>query len=425
MSSGAISAESERRAVSPGSARRAGGGLVPGRMPVWLILLLGSLSAVGPLSTDMYLPAFPAIDATLGGGPGSAQITLAAWFAGLAVGQFTQGPFSDRLGRRAPLLVGMSIYTLGSIGCALSHGFWGFCAWRFLAALGGSSGMVIPRAIVRDVATGPQGARIMSQLMLVLGVVPILAPTLGGLVLSVASWRWIFWVATIYGVLALATVAWTLPDTLPRERRVRLPPVEVLQRYLTIVSERSFLSNTCVVGGSTFVIFAYLSGAPIAFERILHFSPTQFGILFGVNAFFYILCTQINAALVHRIGVERLLRFGITLLAFAASLFLLLVLTGIAGHGRPAVYVCIPIILLMAAMGFIGPNATVFALASHARHAGSASALLGTLQFGLGSISGTAMGLLSITSLVPMASIIVIGVLGILLANAARPKRQG
>ena len=408
---------------SAGRSLRAGTGLLSGRMPVWLILLLGSLSAVGPLSTDMYLPAFPIIDATLGGGPGSSQITLAAWFAGLAVGQFTQGPFSDRLGRRAPLLVGMSIYTLGSIGCALCPGIWGFTGFRLLAAIGGAAGMVIPRAVVRDVATGPQGARIMSQLMLVLGVVPVLAPTLGGLVLSVASWRWIFWVAAIYGVLSLAAVAWTLPDTLPREKRVRLPPVEVLRRYLTILGDRSFLANTCVVGCSTFVIFAYLSGAPIAFERILQFSPTQFGMLFGVNAFFYILCTQVNAHLVHRIGVERLLQFGIIMLTGAAALFLALVLTGVAGHGRPAVFVCLPIILLMSSMGFIGPNATMFALAAHARHAGSASALLGTLQFGLGSISGTAMGLLSVNSLVPMASIILCGVLGMILANMARPKR--
>ena len=409
-------------ASSAAQARRAGLTLASGRMPVWLILLLGSLSAVGPLSTDMYLPAFPTIDAALGGGAGSAQITLAAWFAGLAVGQFTQGPFSDRLGRRAPLLVGMGIYTVGSIGCATSHGIWSFTVWRFLTALGGSAGMVIPRAVVRDIATGPQGARIMSQLMLVLGVVPILAPTLGGLVLSVASWRWIFWVATIYGAVSLVLVGWVLPDTLPRENRLRLPPVEVLGRYLTILRDRSFLSNTCVCGFATFTVFGYLSGSPIAFERILRFSPTQFGMLFGVNAFFYILATQVNAHVVHRVGMERLLRFGIAMLAVATSVFLVLVLTGVAGPGRPAIYVSLPIIALLAAMGLISPNATVYALTNHARHAGSASALLGTLQFGLGSISGIAMGILRPHSLVPMACILLCGMLGVVLADAARPK---
>jgi DHA1 family bicyclomycin/chloramphenicol resistance-like MFS transporter len=397
--------------------------LATGHMPFWLILLLGSLSAVGPLSTDMYLPAFPTLDATLGGGTGSAQITLAAWFAGLAVGQFTQGPFSDRFGRRVPLLAGMSVYTIASIGCALSHDIASFTVWRLLAAFGGSAGMVIPRAVVRDVATGPQGARIMSQLVLVLGVAPILAPTLGGLVLSVASWRWIFWIATIYGIVSLALVAWKLPDTLPEQNRLRLPPFQVLERYLTILKDRSFLSNTIVCGFASFVVFGYLSGAPIAFERILHFSPTEFGILFGVNAFFYILCTQINAHVVHRLGMERLLRFGIGLLAFAAILFLILVLTGIAGSGRPAIYVSLPIMALLSSLGFISPNATVFALGSHARHAGSASALLGTLQFGLGAISGIAMGLMRPTDLLPMACVILAGTIGLLLAYAARPKR--
>ena len=399
-----------------------GRSLTHGQMPLWMILLLGSLSAVGPLSTDMYLPAFPTLDAAFGSGAGSAQITLAAWFAGLAVGQFTQGPFSDRLGRRLPLLVGMSIYTIGSAGCALSHGLWSFTAWRFIAALGGSSGMVIPRAVVRDVATGPQGARIMSQLMLVLGVVPILAPTLGGLVLSVASWRWIFWIATVYGAISITAVAACLPDTLPVDQRLRLPAIEVLQRYVVIVRDRSFLSNSCICGFATFTIFAYLSGAPVAFERILHFSPAGFGVMFGINAACYILCTQINAHVVHRIGVGPLLDFGIWLLSAAAIVFLALALTGIAGAGRPVAFVSVPIAILMASMGFISPNAAMFALASHARHAGSASALLGTLQFSLGSVSGIAMGLLAANSLLPMAAVICCGAIGINLANASRKR---
>ena len=404
------------------SSAASGRGLSLGQMPLWMILLLGALSAVGPLSTDMYLPAFPTLDAAFGRGAGSAQITLGAWFAGLAVGQFTQGPFSDRFGRRLPLLVGMSIFTLGSAGCALSHELWSFTAFRFIAALGGSSGMVIPRAVVRDVATGPQGARIMSQLMLVLGVVPILAPTLGGLVLSIASWRWIFWIATAYGVVSITAVATCLPDTLPVEQRLRLPAIEVLQRYVNIVRDRSFLSNTCICGFATFTIFAYLSGAPVAFERILHFSPAGFGVMFGINAACYILCTQINANIVHRVGVGALLDFGIWLLTGAALVFLVLVLTGVAGAGQPVAFVSVPIAVLLASMGFITPNAAMFALASHARHAGSASALLGTLQFSLGSLSGIAMGILATNSLLPMAAVVCCGALGITLANLGRKR---
>jgi len=403
-------------------AERVRDSLAPGgALPVWLIILLGALSAVGPLSTDMYLPAFPTIDAQMGAA-GSAQITLAAWFAGLAFGQFSQGPMSDRFGRRVPLLLGMSLYTLASIGCALSHTVVELVVCRFLAAFGGSSGMVIPRAIVRDIATGSQGSRLMSQLMLVLGVVPILAPTLGGLVLTVASWRWIFWVATLYGVLAVALVAWTLPDTLPAANRLRLPPIEVLGRYGTILRERAFLSNACLCGFATFVIFGYLSGAPVAFERVLHFSPPQFGMLFGVNAFFYILASQVNAHLVHRVGMLRLLRFGIGLLTLGVLLFLVLVLTHVAGPDHPAILVAAPIGMIMASLGFISPNGIVFALASHARHAGSASALLGTLQFGLGSVSGLVIEMIPVSGLLPMAGVLAIGTAGVLASAASRPR---
>ena len=391
-------------------------------MPVWLIVMLGALSAVGPLSTDMYLPAFPKLDEALGAGPGSSQITLAAWFAGLAVGQFSQGPASDRWGVFFQLLICMEIYTLGSIGCAVSHDIWSFSACRFVAALGGSAGMVIPRAVVRDVANGNQAARIMSQLMLVLGVVPILAPTLGGLVLAVASWRWIFWVATLYGIGAVLAVRFALPDTLPAAMRLRLSPVEVLLRYLLILRERVFLFNTLIVGCSTFVVFAYLSGSPVVFERVLHFSPPAFGALFGVNAFFYIAGTQLNARLVTRVGTVRMMTAGLASLTLASLVLVLVVVTRLAGPHGVLLATLLPITWLMGSLGFIGPNATVIALGSHARHAGSASALLGTVQFSLGAASGIAMGMFGAVSILPMALVILAGVLGANLANQGRKR---
>ncbi|MBE7211486.1 MAG: multidrug effflux MFS transporter [Gluconacetobacter diazotrophicus] len=389
-------------------------------MPFWLILMLGALSAVGPLSTDMYLPAFPAVERSLGSGTGSAQITLAAWFAGLAVGQFSQGPASDRWGRRAPLVFGMVVYTLGSIGCALAADVWQFSACRFLAALGGSAGMVIPRAVVRDVSAGNQGARIMSQLMLVLGVVPILAPTLGGLVLSVASWRWIFWIAALYGVVMTVVVVLALPDTLPRASRLHLSPVQVLGRYLDIVREKVFLSNSCICGFGTFVIFAYLAGTPVVFERILHFSPTGFGAMFGINAFFYILGTQINARVVTRVGAVRMMTGGLYSLTAGAAALILAAISGLAGPHGPLLATVLPVMWVMASLGFVSPNATILALGAHARHAGSASALLGTIQFSLGALSGMVMGIFSAVSILPMAFVILAGVAGAALADIAR-----
>ena len=389
-------------------------------MPVWLIILLGLLSAIGPLSTDMYLPAFPTLETALGSGGGSAQITLAAWFVGLAIGQFTQGPASDRWGRKAPLVFGLAVYVIGSIGCALSHDLWSFCTFRVLAAIGGSAGMVIPRAIVRDVATGNQGAKLMSQLTLVLGVVPVLAPSLGALVLTVASWRWIFWIATLYGVLALAAVHFALPDTLPRAMRLHLAPVEVLGRYISIFNERVFLANTCICGFSSFVIFAYLSGTPVVFEQILHFTPAGFGLMFGINAFFYIAGTQLNARVVHRVGVARMLGYGIASMTGAALLLNFVVITGLAGAHGSLMAAVLPIMWVMASLGFLTPNAVVLALTAHARHAGSASALLGTLQFSFGAAAGMVMGLFHSISMLPMALVILAGVIGANIAYHAR-----
>ena len=184
--------------------------------PTWLPLLLGLLTAVGPVSTDMYLPAFPAIEAALGGAPGTAQITLATWFVGLAIGQITQGPLSDRLGRRGPLVVGTVIYTLASVGCAVAPDLFTLSLMRLVAALGGSASMVITRAIVRDLTDGHAAARMMSKLMLVMGAAPILAPTLGGLVLAFAGWQAIFWICALYGAVSCVFVALLLPETLPR-----------------------------------------------------------------------------------------------------------------------------------------------------------------------------------------------------------------
>ncbi len=392
-------------------------------MPVWLIVLLGLLSAVGPLSTDMYLPAFPTLDRALGSGTGSAQVTLAAWFVGLAIGQFSQGPASDRWGRKAPLLAGLAIYLAGTLGCLLSNDVWSFSACRVLAAIGGSAGMVIPRAIVRDVATGDAAARLMSQLTLVLGVVPMLAPMLGALVLAVASWRWIFGIAMLYGAVCLVAVQVALPDTLPPQYRLRLAPTAVMRRYADILRERVFLANACICGCGSFVIFAYLSGAPVIFERILHFTPLGFGFVFGVNASLYILATQVNARTVMRVGVHAMLAIGMASLAGAALLLMLTVLTGLAGPDHALLFTMLPIAWVMASLGLVSPNATVLALGAHARHAGSASAMLGTLQFSFGAVSGMLLGILSGVSLLPTALLIAAGIAGATVAHRV-PRRE-
>lgn len=388
------------------------------RLPHWLPLLLGFLTAVGPVSTDIYLPAFPAMEASFGAPAGSAQITLATWFAGLAVGQLTQGTLADRFGRRGPLIIGAAIFTLAAAGCALSPSFAVMSVFRFIAAFGGSACMVIPRAVVRDLADGHAAARMLAQLMLVMGVAPILAPTLGGLVLAVASWRVIFWFSTGFGIACLCFAALLLPDTLPPERRIPLHPRAMAARYLAILRERSFLSHASMLGCTAFAVFAYLGGSPVVFIELHHLSPAQYGMLFGGNALCFIGATQLNARLLPRYGSDRVLRIGSGGYLLGSLLLTLASVTGWGGVGS----LIAALAFCQFSVGFINPTATVGALSHHAAQAGSASAVMGTLQFLFGAVSGVLIGALTDGTARPMALLLLLGAVGAKLADRARPR---
>jgi DHA1 family bicyclomycin/chloramphenicol resistance-like MFS transporter len=388
--------------------------------PAWLPALLGLLSAVGPVSTDMYLPAFPAIEAALGGRPGTAQVTLATWFLGLAIGQITQGTLSDRFGRRAPLIGGIALYTAASIGCALAPDLTTLSIMRFLAAIGGSASMVIPRAIVRDLSDGHAAARMMGQLILVMGVAPILAPTLGGIVLAHFGWHAIFWIVAVYGAICGVVVWRFLPETLPPKRRLHLGAAEQIGRYGIIIVERSFLTNVLVGGLALFGLFAYLGGAPGVFIEEYHLSPAAFGMLFGGCAAGYIVASQINPRILPRFGAGRVISTAVGVY-FLATLALLGI--AVAGVG-PWWALAAPILVGMASMGFTTPNATVGALSRHSGHAGSASALMGTLHFCLGAVSGLLVGVIADGTARPMAFLMFLGATGAVIADLYRPKRQ-
>ncbi len=388
------------------------------RAPKWLPLLLGVLTAVGPVSIDMYLPAFPQIEADLGGAPGTAQITLAAFFAGISVGQLMQGTLADRFGRRLPLLLGTGVYTLATVGCALAPDLVWLTIFRAVAAVGGSASMVIPRAIVRDLATGHEAARLMSRLMLVMGAAPILAPTLGGFVLAWSRWQMIFWVIAAYGALCWVSVLRFLPETLPRSRRLHLSATAQISRYLTILRDRGFITNTLIGGASSFSLFAYLGGSPNVFIDHFGLSPSQFGLIFGLCAAWLIAASQVNPYALSRWGSSRVLRTAVrvSLLATAALTCVAWIEAGVV------LAVLIPLFVNMASFGFIQPNATVGALARHPAHAGSASALLGTLQFMLGATSGLLVGLLSDGSVRPMAALMLTGAVVANIADLNRPR---
>jgi DHA1 family bicyclomycin/chloramphenicol resistance-like MFS transporter len=386
-----------------------------------LPLLLGFLQAAGAISTDMYLPAFPAIDASFHAPIGSAQLTLASWLLGICFGQLIQGAISDRFGRRTPLLIGTTLYTIASVGCALSGSIAGLTAWRFVAALGGSASMIVPRAIVRDVSEGHAAAHMMAQLTLILGAAPILAPSLGGLVLLVADWRDIFWITTSYGLLAILLTAAFLPDTQRREHRMAMNLHALLARYRFILAERGFITNALVMGFMAFALFAYLGGMPVAFIVQYRYSPSAFAVVFGCVAGSYIFASQLNMFLVRAVGLHRALSIATSVYVVMVGIVLAVALADHRSMVVGPVGFAVALALAQSLSGFVVPTATVGALHAHAGHAGSASALLGTLQFLIGACGGLLTGLLTDGTSLPTALLMLLGATAVKIADLCRP----
>jgi DHA1 family bicyclomycin/chloramphenicol resistance-like MFS transporter len=386
--------------------------------PRWLPRLLGYFIAVGPAATDMYLPAFPAVEATFHTAPGTAQLTLAAWFAGLAVGQIMQGTLSDRFGRRRPLAVGFTVFTLAMIGGALAPNLTTLAVLRFVGAIGASAGMVISRAIVRDLASGHHGAILMSRLVLVMGVAPILAPSVGAAFLTFANWRFIFWFQALYGA-SCAVLAWRiLPETLPEERRIKVGAAQILSRYVSIVREPVFRAHAIMGGAATFCMFAYLGGSSPVFIQGFGLSPSGFGMIFGLCSCGLIAGSQINARLLPRFGLFTMLRV-VSRVALAATTVLLI----LSWSGVHVLWMIVaPIFLTLSCQGFNNGNTAAGALSRHAAHAGSAAALMGVAQFALGATSGLLVGLLTDGTPRGMALLMFCGAACAVVADLFRPR---
>lgn len=359
----------------------------------WLILL-GGLIAVGPLSIDMYLPAFPAIEQGLAAAPGAVQFTLASFFIGLALGQLVYGPVSDRFGRRRPLMAGLALFTLASVGCALAGTVVELAAWRFLQALGGCAGMVIVRAVVRDRCNARDAARAFSRLILVMGLAPMLAPLVGGWVVTTLGWRGVFALLALYGLVFLLAVWRGLPETHDTRHQPPLRLGRVTADYLSLFASRAFLGYT-LVGGLAFAgMFAYIAGSPFVLIQLYGIPAQHFGWVFGLNALGFVLASQVNARLLKRIPLTRLLRHAVWVPALVGLYLVLATLVLLALDGGLAPYfVMLGFFLYVASLGFIGPNSAAASLATHGQLAGTASALMGAIQFGLATLAGALVGL--------------------------------
>jgi len=380
------------------------------------ILILGALSAFAPLAIDFYLPGFPAMATAFGTDEKHIQLTLAVYFLGLSIGQLAYGPVADRFGRRVPLLVGVALFTVASLACSFAPSLDWLIAARFVQALGGCAGMVISRAVVSDKCDAVGSAKVFSQLMLVVGLAPILAPMLGGVLVNLYGWHSIFVALTIFSALAAIAVILGLPESLPANQP-RPPLSGALRQYGRLLGDRLFLGHALTGGIAIAGMFAYIAGSPFVFIKLYGVPAVHYGWLFGTNAAGFILTAQVNARLLAKRGPAFLLvravwvylAAGLTLLAISSL------------HPQQLWPMLVPLFICISSLGCILPNASACAMSGQGARAGSASATLGCLQFGVAAAAASLVGVLHDGSAVPMALVISLcGVLVVTLATSTR-----
>lgn len=386
-----------------------------------LAVVLGLLSAIGPFAIDMYLPALPSIGADLAATTSAVQLSLLAFFLSMGLAQIFVGPLSDMFGRKAPLYLSLVLFALGGIGSALAPTIEWLIAARFVQGLGAAAGMVVPRAIVRDLHTGNDAARLMSLLMLVFSVSPILAPLGGSIVIEAFGWRAVFWFVTGAALVAIAMLALTLKETRPASARLESSIGGALAGYRFLMGDRNFLGLTFIGAFGISSFFVYLASSSFILIDRYGLTPTQYSVAFSINAVAFIGMSQLTGALADRFGLRRVVRVAVT--GYTTTM---VVLFGLTATGVDRLDVMAG--LLFVGYGFLGlviPTTAVLALEDHGEIAGTASALMGTLQFATGAAAMAVVGLFfDGTSLPMVAGIAIAAVIAFVLTQATLGRRS-
>ena len=375
-----------------------------GRAYLRFVLVLGALIAIGPLTIDTYLPALPSITRDLAASESAVQGTLTGILLGMGLGQLLVGPLADAVGRRRPLIAGLALHIAASVFCAFAPTIELLTVGRAIQGLGNAAVAVVSMAMVRDLFVGSGAATMLSRLMLVMGLAPVLAPTLGGFVLQLTSWRGVFVILAVAGVLMVTLASLALRETLPRDRRRPLALGPILRTYGTLLRDRTFVGLVLISGLMFATLFSYIGGSSFVLQDIYGLSITQFGLAFGLNSLGFLTGSQVNPFLLKRFEQRHLVRAGVSIGATASLLLLASAATGFGG----LTLVLVPLWFLLFACGLTLPNTPALALTRHGEAAGTAAALLGASQFVIGGAAAPLIGAMGSSSAVPMALVMAV-----------------
>jgi len=367
----------------------------------YLILILGLLTAIGPFSIDMYLPAFPDIAKNLHTTVARVTLSLSSFFIGISFGQLLYGPLLERFGRKKPLYIGLCVYLLASIGCALAASVNALIVLRLLQALGGCVGMVAARAMVRDLFEVKENAKIFSTLMLVVAISPIIAPTLGGYITAVLGWRFVFAMLIVVDLIILAGIYFLLPESKKPDPNFSLRPAPILKNFTGVITHPQFYTYALTAAISAAGLYAYIAGSPHVFMEIFHVSEKQYGWIFALIAMGLIGASQLNSVLLKNYTSEQLIKVALTCQSIIGITMALITFLG----WNDVFITIFFIFIFLCTQGFVFPNASALSLASFGHNAGSASALMGAIQMSIGAGTSALVSVLQNHTALPMTGV--------------------